>query len=124
MEVWDIWYPGAGAQGLPLLRARIEPQRRVWVHAAPRAIQVEVRDDDGARRAFARRLERTSKGYLPMTLLEREGGTLIRRDGWPESADIGSVVLLAGGEAGVLTAWWNAQDGSEWRWSLEFYNRR
>jgi hypothetical protein len=25
---------------------------------------------------------------------------------------------------GVLTAWWNAEDGSAWRWSVEFSNRR
>jgi hypothetical protein len=33
-------------------------------------------------------------------------------------------VVLPGGEAGVLTAWWNAEDGSAWRWSVEFSNRR
>jgi hypothetical protein len=32
----------------------------------------------------------------------------------------GSVV--PGGEAGELKSWWNADDGSEWRWRLEFYN--
>ncbi len=25
---------------------------------------------------------------------------------------------------GLLTAWWNADDGSSWRWSVEFYNHR
>lgn len=24
----------------------------------------------------------------------------------------------------ALTAWYNAQDGSEWRWSMESYNHR
>jgi hypothetical protein len=25
-------------------------------------------------------------------------------------------------EAGTLLEWWNAADGSEWRWKIEFYN--
>ena len=124
MEVWDIWYPEAAAQGLSFLRARIEPHDSVWVHAAPRSIRVEVRDDDGRRLCFADRLKRSTEGYFPMTKLTRTGDTLVRSDGWPGAGDIGAVVLLPGGEAGVLTAWWNADDGSEWRWSLEFYNRR
>jgi hypothetical protein len=31
-------------------------------------------------------------------------------------------VILPGGEIGILTAWWNADDGSEWRWSIELRN--
>ncbi len=38
--------------------------------------------------------------------------------------DLGSLVILPGGEVGTLVEWWNAPDGSEWRWRLEFYNRR
>jgi hypothetical protein len=33
-------------------------------------------------------------------------------------------VVLPGGEVGILLAWWNAEDGSEWRWQVEFYNQR
>jgi hypothetical protein len=47
-----------------------------------------------------------------------------REDRWPTQADLGSLVILPGGEVGVLTAWWNADDGSAWRWSVEFSNRR
>lgn len=43
-------------------------------------------------------------------------------DGWPTDADLGRLVILPGGEAGILQAWWNADDRSEWRWSVEFYN--
>jgi hypothetical protein len=49
---------------------------------------------------------------------------VIREDRWPTDADLGAIVILPGGEAGVLTAWWNADDGSAWRWSVEFSNRR
>jgi hypothetical protein len=34
------------------------------------------------------------------------------------------VVVLAGGEAGMLLSWWNSAAGDEWRWSVEFYHRR
>jgi len=32
-------------------------------------------------------------------------------------------VILPGGEAGILKAWWNADDRKEWRWQIEFYNQ-
>ena len=47
-----------------------------------------------------------------------------REDRWPTADDLGSLVILPGGEVGTLVEWWNAPDGSEWRWRLEFYNRR
>jgi hypothetical protein len=31
-------------------------------------------------------------------------------------------VILPGGEVGTLIRWWNTEDGSEWRWQVEFYN--
>lgn len=123
MEVWDIWYPKGGAQGLSLARASIDTHFAVWLHAAPDMLRVEVRDDEGKRLAFGDRLERAGR-YLPMTLLRRAVGTIVRKDRWPTDDDVGTVVILPGGEAGVLTAWWNAEDGSEWRWSVEFYNKR
>jgi hypothetical protein len=93
------------------------------VHAAPDALRVEVRDDDGRRLAFAEHLKRAGP-YLPMTRLQRDEESVTRSDGWPQSADIGRVVVLAGGEAGMLLSWWNSAAGDEWRWSVEFYNRR
>ena len=26
--------------------------------------------------------------------------------------------------AAILVSWWNAEDESEWRWQVEFYNHR
>ena len=68
-------------------------------------------------------LERAG-AYLPMTRLAINGDAVSREDRWPAAHDLGSVVILPGGEAGILTAWWNAEDGSAWRWSVEFSNRR
>jgi hypothetical protein len=31
-------------------------------------------------------------------------------------------VILPGGEAAILKAWWNAEDRKEWRWQIELYN--
>jgi len=36
----------------------------------------------------------------------------------------GAAIILPGGEVGILRSWWNAADGSEWRWQVEFYNHR
>lgn len=123
MEIWDLWYPNAGAQGLAFCRARLDPADEVLVHAAPDALRVEVRADDGAVLASGDQL-RLAGPYFPMTRLRREGGRIVREDGWPKAGDIGGVVLLPGGETGILREWWNAEDGSAWRWSIEFYNRR
>jgi hypothetical protein len=62
--------------------------------------------------------------YKPMTRFALDGEAITREDRWPTSADLGAIVILPGGEAGILTHWWNAEDGSAWRWSLEFSNHR
>lgn len=59
-----------------------------------------------------------------MTRLAQEGGRIERADRWPTATDLGCPVLLPGGEVGILLAWWNAADGSEWRWQVEFYNHQ
>ena len=123
MHTWDLWYPNAAAQGLSFARARIEAADVVLVHAAPDVLRVEVRDDDGALVARGDQL-RLHGASVPMTRLRIDDAAVLREDAWPGEDDIGRVVLLPGGEAGTLRAWWNAPDGSEWRWSVEFYNRR
>jgi hypothetical protein len=52
------------------------------------------------------------------------GSRLVREDRWPSADDLGALVILPGGEVGTLVEWWNAPDSSEWRWRVEFYNRR
>ena len=123
LQTWEIWYPGAGATGISIARARIDPTDVVWAHSVPGKLAVTVRRGDD--RVAARGEPRERHGdYLPMTRLAIQGDAVLREDRWPTDADLGSIVILPGGEAGVLTAWWNAEDGSAWRWSVEFSNRR
>ncbi|HET9849237.1 MAG TPA: hypothetical protein VFR68_11850 [Candidatus Dormibacteraeota bacterium] len=124
LEIWDLWLPGPGATGLSFARARInaaDAGDRVLVHAAPQKLQVIVRDPSGAVVAKGEGLERHRPG--PMSFLIRRGSTITLEDGWPTEQDIGRVVILPGGEAGILKSWWNADDHKEWRWQVEFYNQ-
>jgi hypothetical protein len=124
IEVWDLWFPGPGSTGLPFARSRIngdEAADRVLVHAAPQRLQVTVRDDMGTVLARGDGLQRHEPG--PMSYLVRRGAAISLEDGWPTPADIGRVVILPGGEAGILKAWWHADDRKEWRWQVEFFNQ-
>jgi len=123
IHTWELWYPDAAATGLYLARARIDPIQVVWAHAVPPRVSVTVRLGDDTVVARGEALER-SGAYLPMTRLVIDGESVAREDRWPVPDDLGAIVILPGGEAGVLTAWWNAEDGSAWRWSVEFSNRR
>jgi hypothetical protein len=59
-----------------------------------------------------------------MARLTVRNGRIAREDLWPDDRDLGHPVILPGGEVGILRAWWNAEDGSAWRWQVEFSNRR
>ena len=125
LEVWDLWYPGPGVSGLPFARSRIngrDVKGRLLVHAAPTELNVAVRDMDGALLAEGRGLKRGQPG--PMSYLVLDGCQIRLEDGWPSDEDLGRVVLLPGGEAGILKAWWHADDKMQWRWQIEFYNHR
>jgi hypothetical protein len=123
LQTWELWYPAAGATGLEFARNRIDPTSVLWVHAAPDRLAVTVRTGDDRVIARGEPPVRQGRSY-PMTRLSVEGEAVTREDRWPTDADLGALVILPGGEVGVLTAWWNAQDGSAWRWSVEFSNRR
>ena len=123
MQTWEVWYPGAAATGLLVARGRLDPTLNLWLHAAPANLAAVVRDDADRIVARGEALARDGE-RLPMTRLWIEGDAIRREDRWPTAADVGSPVLLPGGEVGILTAWWHADDGGEWRWSVEFYNRR
>ena len=122
MEIWDLWYPRAGATGLSFARGRLDATDVLWVHAPPDVLTVEVRSEAGERLAYGKDLPRTAD--RPMARLTRAGDTIQRADRWPSDADLGRPVILPGGEVGILRAWWNAEDESAWRWTVEFYNHR
>lgn len=122
VHYWELREPDAAAAGLPFARARIDPAGQLMVHAAPAMLEVEIRSADGTRLALGENLRRT--GNFPMARLTVRDGAVEREDLWPGEADLGRPVILPGGEAGILTAWHQADDGSEWRWSVEFFNRR
>ena len=121
-QIWDLWVPEVAAQGLSFARGRLDSTDVLLVHAAGAALGVEVRDDAGTVLARGTNLTRTAN--TPMARLRRAGETITRADVWPTEADHGRPVIVAGGEVGILRAWWNAPDETEWRWSLEFYNHR
>ena len=123
IETWDLWFPNAGATGLSFARCRVGADAaadRVLVHAAPRRLEVTVRDEQGAVVAEGRGLRRRQPG--PMSLLLRHNGVIELQDHWPDQGDLGRLVIRR--VAGILTAWWHAPDHSEWRWQLELSNCR
>ena len=122
METWELWYGEAAAAGLPFARSKIDAAGEVLVHSAPPSLEVIVTDGDGRRIAHGKNLARTCEA--PMCRLTRRDGEIAREDLWPAEQHVGAVVLLPGGEAGHLLEWQHAPDHSEWRWRVEFYNRK
>jgi hypothetical protein len=122
LQIWDLWYPQAGATGTPFAGGRLDETNVLLVHAPPPTLTVEVRSEDGKRIAYAQDLAHTAD--RPIARLTLDGEHITREDLWPTQNNIGQLVILPGGEVGKLISWWNADDGSEWRWQVEFYNHR
>ncbi len=122
LHIWDLWYPQAAATGISFARGQLEATNVLLVHAPPSMLTVEVRSEDGSRMAFAQDLVQTAD--RPIARLTVWGEQISREDLWPTGSDIGQSIILPGGEVGKLVSWWNAEDGSEWRWQVEFYNHR
>jgi hypothetical protein len=121
-QIWDLWIPDVAAQGISFARGRLDATEVLIVHAAPEKLTVEVHDDNGTLLAHSADLPRTAN--TPMARLRRQGNQVTREDIWPTEADFGSLVILAGGEVGILQHWENDPQEQEWRWKLEFYNHR
>ncbi len=123
-HVWDLRNPDGAMTGMPWGRALLAARDRVLAHSLPEKVDIEVRTTDGRRVATAEGLSDPSAS-TPMARLELRGdGTISRRGVWPDESDVGTPVILPGGEVGVLLSWWNEPDGSAWRWQVEFANRR
>lgn len=121
-QIWDLWIADMGATGISFARGRVQETDVMLVHAGPEKLNVEVRNKDGTILAKGENLPRTVN--TPMARLRCEGNQITREDIWPTESDIGSLVIVAGGEVGTLQKWWNSPDQQEWRWQLEFYNHR
>ena len=122
IEIWDLWFPEAAAQGLLFGRGRLQATDVLLAHAAPANLRVAVVDDAGTLLARGTNLRRTAE--TPITQLNRRNGRIERVDIWPSEREIGLPVIMAGGEVGILTAWWNDPDRQMWRWSIELFNRK
>jgi hypothetical protein len=122
LEEWDVWYPKAAATGISFARGRCDPIQVMLVHSAPPVLTVTVRTSDG--QLLAQGIDLKATDETPMTRLTRRENNIHREDIWPTKGDIGTPVLLPGGEVGILLKWWHADDHSEWRWQIEFYNHR
>ena len=95
LQIWDLWFPQAGATGVPFARGRLDATNVLWVHAAPPTLTVEVRSDSGQRIAYARDLPQTAD--RPMTRLSLNADQITREDRWPTQTDVGELVILPGG---------------------------
>ncbi|HZT99313.1 MAG TPA: hypothetical protein VFA10_06610 [Ktedonobacteraceae bacterium] len=121
-QVWDLWIADVGATGISFARGRLDSTDVLLVHAAPQKLNVEVRNSEGMVIARGENLSRTAD--TPMARLRCQGDKITREDIWPTGADLGTRVIVAGGEVGTLQKWWNDAEQQQWRWSLEFYNQR
>jgi hypothetical protein len=122
IQVWDLWVPDVGAQGLSFARGQLNATDVMLVHAPPEKLNVEVRNSEGVILAKGSSLQRIAD--TPMARLRRQGDKITREDIWPTAVDYGNPVIVAGGEVGILQSWWNDAEQQQWRWSLEFYNHR
>ncbi len=120
--IWELRSPDGGAQGLEFAKARMASHRVVLVHAAPSRLNVSVRTVNEQLLAVA--VDLHAPGETPISRLTVDDLRIVRENVWPGEGDLGLPVILPGGEVGVLRTWWNADDHSAWRWTIELSNRR
>ena len=120
--IWELRSPDGASQGLEFAKARMASHRVVLVHAAPSRLNVVVRTVDEEIVAIGTDLH--SPGETPMSRLTVDDLRVLRENVWPGDGDIGLPVILPGGEVGLLRSWWNADDHSAWRWTIELSNHR
>ena len=117
---WDLRNPDGAMLGLEYARGVSAPTDVMLAHALPERVDVVVRDENDV--VVARGKDLSHDDSTPMARLHVRDGAVARENIWPDDTDVGRFVILPGGEIGTLCEWWNADDGSEWRWRVEFYN--
>ncbi len=120
--VWELRNPDGAMLGVEWARGRCEAREVILAHSLPERIEVTVRDDSD--RIVAHGHDLTGDEPTPIARLHLRDGEVTRESVWPGEEDLGRLVILPGGEIGELRQWWNAEDGSEWRWQVEFHNQR
>jgi hypothetical protein len=118
--IWEIRNPDGAAMGMEFALGRSGEHPIMLAHALPERADITVRDDEGRLVASGRDLR--GEGPTPIARLTVAEGAVSRENVWPAETDLGLPVILAGGEIGILTAWWNADDHRSWRWSIELSN--
>ena len=118
---WDLRNPDGGMLGLEFARGVAAATEVMLAHSLPERVSVTVTDTDG--NVVAKGDELSHPEPRPMARLWLRGDRVERENVWPDETDNGRPVILPGGEVGILQSWWNADDGSEWRWQVEFSNK-
>lgn len=119
--IWEVRNPDGGMLGMEVARSIMAATDEVLAHALPERVDVEVRDHEGTLVASGADLK--AEQVTPMARLTIDAGRVERVQVWPAESDLDRPVILPGGEVGILKTWWNAADGSEWRWQVEFHNQ-
>lgn len=119
-QIWDLRNPDGGMLGIEFARGICAETDCMLAHALPERVTVRVTTGDGTVVATGKDLSHPKS--RPMARLWLRGDRVERENVWPDDTDIDRPVILPGGEVGVLQSWWNADDGSEWRWQVEFHN--
>src|SRR3989440_8886319 len=97
--LWDLWYPEAGATGVPFARGRLNPTDVLWIHAAPPTLEVAVRTAGGRVVATGESLIRSGPRF-PMTRLWLDGAQVRRGEPGPKAAEPGQLVIFPAREDG------------------------
>lgn len=117
-RVWAIRSMEGGAAGLEFAHATLSAEHDVVLaHALPPSVRIEVHEG-GSVVASADDLHDGSAS-TPISKLSIDGLRVLRQNIWPREQDVGLPVVLPGGEVGLLTSWWNDDEGAHWRWTIE-----
>lgn len=119
--IWELRNPDGAMLGMEFARGIAERTDCLLAHSLPERVTVTVTDEDG--HVVAKGEDLGGGASRPMARLWLRGDRVERENVWPDGSDLGRPVILPGGEVGVLKEWDNAEDGSAWRWQVEFSNQ-
>jgi hypothetical protein len=119
-HIWELRNPDGGMLGMEFARGLAAATDVMLAHALPERVTVTVTDTDGTRVAHGEELAHPET--TPIARLRVVGDRVERENVWPDDSDLGTPVILPGGEIGILLSWWHAEDHKAWRWRVEFSN--